>query len=162
MGAAFVVLFFVVLAFFGVAVYDFLFRGERERWRTLVGAFPFRYDSSAVEPTVNEAELVTAVNRAYQTLAMLGPWERKDIISALSRVCILIVSIPEHCFAPQNSVVQVDFELRLLCHELAHVCEVAIDKKLDRAHARWLYRGLAKAETAYHSAGETAKQPDVL
>lgn len=45
--------------------------------------------------------------------------------------------------------VAVDIGLTSLCHELAHVCEFAIDGKVDELHSNWPARGIAMADEKY-------------
>ncbi len=128
-------------------------RAQAAKWQPL-------YTTGAVCQVPDSVPLAVVEQRLQLAVAMLkkwGPWlpERVDIVVRGLRIIVNPVSswvdsAGRNVGGQQYFYdIAVDVGLTSLCHELAHVCEFAIDGKVDELHTNWAARGIAMADEKY-------------
>lgn len=113
---------------------------------------------------VSPTRIRMAINLAYDALRTHGPWSPADLSRSFEGVRLDIQASPTWLDSAGQkvggqdvgSLILVGPSLDALCHELAHVCELVVDRKQDveqlpgsGKHPTWEKRGLDAADMTY-------------
>lgn len=128
-------------------------RAQAAKWQPLHATGAVYQVPDSVPRTVVEQRLGLAVG----ALKEQGIWPEFKVDQVVRGLRIIVNPVSSWVDGAGRNVggqqyfydVAVDVGLTSLCHELAHVCEFAIDGKVDELHANWPTRGIATADEKY-------------
>ncbi len=109
----------------------------------------------AYNTSENDVKLHQAVSVSVGKLKTV--WGFENVLIALENVRILIREDNDWIDvygrhiggAASGNLIVIGADFTALCHELAHVCELAIDHTVDDDHFGWSNKGIALADLAY-------------
>lgn len=97
---------------------------------------------------IDPDKLVRALQAAESALIRRTPWNAANLALVGHYVCVR-VNGHSHYEHPTIPVMHVDAEFTSLCHELAHLCELVLDGRVDTTHERWNRNGANLAMADY-------------
>lgn len=140
-------------------------RGTHLPWASLPNYYPGArfYCAGEVEPKL----LVAALQQAETLLIQHTKWTAANMALVGHHVRIYVADSESWKDLWGRSItglqdgytIIVGPSLAALCHELAHLCEIVLDKQVDVAHAAWANEGVIAAIDAYD--GWLAKRASV-
>lgn len=126
----------------------------RPPWRPLAGYFPGARWHSDVGVVIDQAFLVRALQRAESSLIERTGWDAAALalVGHYVRVHVRNTETWRGLWEKRQSNVYVlttGPALSTLCHELAHLCELVLEKEVDADHLDWKQRGVDLALEDY-------------
>lgn len=146
-----------VLVPVGVLVYTKIRATEEmaKRWKPVAGHFGTR--AIINNPEVSSEVLGARLTQALLCLKLNTGWSPTAIEAVSAKLSITVNAVNAWQDSSGQWVggqeiyysIAVGADLSALLHEVAHVCEFAIDGKVDELHQNWPTNGIAKADEAY-------------
>lgn len=124
-------------------------------WRTVSPGLQLYSNGADVDP----ARVIAAVLVAQTALGRNGPWSPEAVRRATFGLRVYVrpteTWIDGHgrkvAGLSLGLVVHVGPSLAALCHEMAHVCDERLGRRVDYSHASWVENGIRAAVIEYET-----------